>query len=695
VKHNCHWIQKYFARAIMVVLVALAIPSSGFATNFLFTAGSSKTAWLTGANWNPGGGPPGPLDVAEFDTTVPSTGDGGSQINFKNAVNNGPTNEAVGAIWVLPTRTSNNLFIGNGSSGTTATNGFLTLNGATINGTNNIVIENDSTGGSDITVTNVGAGGGASVTMGLVLANTTENIVVLNGNSSIGISDILSSSNGLTTPLTFAGLGTKQTTISGTANTFTGSIKVIGAEVDFNGNGSLGNSGNSITIDGGRFAVTTSADVSSHAIFLGGTAGTSVSASGAGTTITYTGVLADKPGATGILVKQGKGILALGGVSTYSGSTSNNNGTIQLTIGNNRLPSGTTLNLGQSASANLGVFDLNGFNQQIAGLNSISGINTNTLKNTVTNSGVTASTLTLGGNGIYAYGDGSTNNSGVIVGNINLVKNGSGTQILGDTNTYTGATTANTGTLALSGTGSIGNSPEITVAAGAIVDVSARNDDTLTLASGQTLDGFGTVTGIVTTLNGSTIATGNSNTIGILTVSSNLNLNGTTTMKLDKADVTNDTLSAGGTVTFGGTLTVTNLSGALVAGDSFQLFNASTYLGSFSAINLPALNAGLAWTNTLAVNGTLGVVTSSAPVSYLAINNITLSGANLLIGGTNQGSGTYYVLASTNVTLPLISWTAIATNVLNGSGNFTLTATNVIDPNAAQEFYILGTTNND
>jgi autotransporter-associated beta strand protein len=313
----------------------------------------------------------------------------------------------------------------------------------------------------------------------------------------------------------------------------------------------------------------------------------------------------------------------------------------------------------------------------------------------VTDSSATASTLTLGGSGTYAYGDGSTNNSGVIVGNINLVKNGAGTQILGDINTYTGTTTANAGILALSGTGSIDSTPEITVAAGAIVDVSARTDDTLTLTGGQTLDGFGTVTGIVMIASGSIIAPGNPNTIGTLTVSSNLNLNGTTMMKLDKIDVTNDTLSAGGTVTFGGTLTVTNLSGTLAAGDSFQLFNASTYLGSFSTITLPALNAGLAWTNTLAVNGTLSVVTSSAPVSYLAINNITLSGANLVIGGTNRGSGTYYVLATTNVTLPVASWTAIATNVLDGSGNFTLTATNVIDPGAAQEFYILGTTNNN
>jgi hypothetical protein len=218
----------------------------------------------------------------------------------------------------------------------------------------------------------------------------------------------------------------------------------------------------------------------------------------------------------------------------------------------------------------------------------------------------------------------------------------------------------------------------------------------LTLA-GQTLAGFGTVTGMVVVASGSTstIAPGSSNIIGTLTISSNLTLNGTTVMKLNETGGTNDVLSVGGTLTFGGTLIVTNLSGTLVAGDSFQLLNTSNCLGSFNTTNLPALNAGLAWTNSLGINGSLSVVSSSAPVSSLAITSFSLSGTNLVVGGTNQGTGTYYVMGSTNVALPLASWTAIATNVLSGSGNFTLTATNVINPNAAREFYILSTTNNN
>jgi hypothetical protein len=47
------------------------------------------------------------------------------------------------------------------------------------------------------------------------------------------------------------------------------------------------------------------------------------------------------------------------------------------------------------------------------------------------------------------------------------------------------------------------------------------------------------------------------------------------------------------------------------------------------------------------------------------------------------------------VALPITNWTAIATNVVSGSGNFTLTATNAINPNIPHEFYILSTTNNN
>jgi hypothetical protein len=72
------------------------------------------------------------------------------------------------------------------------------------------------------------------------------------------------------------------------------------------------------------------------------------------------------------------------------------------------------------------------------------------------------------------------------------------------------------------------------------------------------------------------------------------------------------------------------------------------------------------------------------------ITGIHLSGTNLVLNATNGlANGTYYVLMSTNVAQPLSQWTPLTTNVLSANGNFTITATNAVNPLAAQRFYTL------
>jgi len=74
------------------------------------------------------------------------------------------------------------------------------------------------------------------------------------------------------------------------------------------------------------------------------------------------------------------------------------------------------------------------------------------------------------------------------------------------------------------------------------------------------------------------------------------------------------------------------------------------------------------------------------------VASFSLSGDNLVLTGTNGQSGwTYYVLATTNLALPLSQWTPVATNFLSASGNFTITATNSVSPKRSQQFYILKT----
>ncbi len=81
---------------------------------------------------------------------------------------------------------------------------------------------------------------------------------------------------------------------------------------------------------------------------------------------------------------------------------------------------------------------------------------------------------------------------------------------------------------------------------------------------------------------------------------------------------------------------------------------------------------------------------SFQPAPELTILSATLSGTNLVITGANgQAGGAYVTLLSPEVTLPLSQWTPAATNILSVSGDFTFTATNVVDVKAPQRFYRL------
>ncbi len=76
----------------------------------------------------------------------------------------------------------------------------------------------------------------------------------------------------------------------------------------------------------------------------------------------------------------------------------------------------------------------------------------------------------------------------------------------------------------------------------------------------------------------------------------------------------------------------------------------------------------------------------------LVIASAALDGANLVLNGMGGvAGGTYCVLASTDLALPLGQWTCLAGNVLNAGGNFTITVTNAVNPRFRQRFYLLQT----
>jgi hypothetical protein len=155
-------------------------------------------------------------------------------------------------------------------------------------------------------------------------------------------------------------------------------------------------------------------------------------------------------------------------------------------------------------------------------------------------------------------------------------------------------------------------------------------------------------------------------------------------MELNKTAATNDVLQSEASVAYGGTLSLTNLSGTLALGDSFKLFSATNYTGAFTNLVPRTAGPGLRWeTSLLTNNGTL-VVALDGPI----ITNITWTGLNVVLAGTNGfPTNNYYVLTSTNLAVPLTNWARLTTNLFDVAGNFIFT--NAIDRAVPEQFYLL------
>jgi autotransporter-associated beta strand protein len=183
------------------------------------------------------------------------------------------------------------------------------------------------------------------------------------------------------------------------------------------------------------------------------------------------------------------------------------------------LPSSTVVTLGWDTTD--GTFDLNGYSQTIGGLEDAGSGNRQ-----VINSGAGASTLTINNTTNYTF-------AGVIQNHINLIKQGTGVQTLSGNNTYTGTTDVLRGTLALAKSDSnnnISGSSAIRVGSGATLNVTGLAGSLLRLATGQTLQGNGTVQGNVEAPAGSFLAAGMSP--GHLTITGNYTQAGTLLVEL-------------------------------------------------------------------------------------------------------------------------------------------------------------------
>ena len=163
---------------------------------------------------------------------------------------------------------------------------------------------------------------------------------------------------------------------------------------------------------------------------------------------------------------------------------------------------------------------------------------------------------------------------------------------------------------------------------------------------------------------------------------------GTAWMKINRASSPNSDRLVSATasiINYGGTLVVTNIGASLQTGDTFTLFSAATLNSSFTLV-LPNYYT---WnTSQLAVSGQVSVTAILPLPSITNVDYSGLAGGSITLNAVNgTPNGPVSVLTSTNLTLPLSSWTAVTTTTFDGSGNLSLPIT--VDPTLPQSFYLL------
>lgn len=400
------------------------------------------------------------------------------------------------------------------------------------------------------------------------------------------------------------------------------------------------------------------------------------------------------------LSKSGAGTLVLGASNTFTAGLTANAGITQLKPADyaNALASGSTVTINNGATVQVGAINCIGnstafvvnsggtltfqpYHCHVWGLTLNGGAITTSgsgkygsedfaLDVNATVGGTTPSTITLT-NGI-GIGSGARtitvadatsssatdltlSGAGALRNGGTFVKAGPGTMAITNANAHTGGTTVSEGTLLANNTSG-----------------SATGSGAVTVNTGATLGGTGIISG-ATTVAG--ILAPGANAIGTLTLNNTLGLNGSTTMEIHKTGSTliRDRVQGVTTLTFGGTLTVSATGDALAAGDSFPLFGATTYSGSFTSINLPPLGSGLAWDNTqLAVNGTISVISNGTPqsITFDPLTTRTFGDAPFNLTAT-ASSGLQVTYASSNTSVATISGSTVT---IVGVGTSTITA---------------------
>jgi fibronectin-binding autotransporter adhesin len=274
-----------------------------------------------------------------------------------------------------------------------------------------------------------------------------------------------------------------------------------------------------------------------------------------------------------------------------------------------------------------------------------------------------AGSITLGNFGgltVVSTSGNSSTFSGTISGAAGVTKAGPATLTLNGSNTYSGATMINAGSLAVGPSGSIAASPTVNVAAGAIFDVTAVPGGYI-VPAGQTITGAGTVSvagGTALTLNGGAALSGGTSGVGALTVNggtltfntgsalnvsatapgANSFINVTGALNLASNGIAVNIYQAGTSSAYNADGTYTLATYASLAGSTSNLLSFSTldlsklynYSASSGSLTVSISDTGVIWTGNSSLNwsDSGNWSTSAAPVN----------GQVLIFAGSNTGN---------------------------------------------------------
>lgn len=269
---------------------------------------------------------------------------------------------------------------------------------------------------------------------------------------------------------------------------------------------------------------------------------------------------------------------------------------------------------------------------------------------------------------------------------LSLTKAGTGVWSLNAANTYTGATTIQSGTLVLGGTGSISSSARIDIAAGATLDVQAVRG--FALSSNQALSGSGTILGNLVDAAGVVITPGGS-AFGTLAFANDLAFNGGGTVQLQLAatntagDGVNDLLTVGGNLALNAATTFEIIPTAGRLASNYQLVSYSgTLSGSVANLTLAhSTRFTLTADSSTAGQINLNVTGSAQSLTWAGDNGANLWNVNSAANWNGGAEKFYHVDSvlfddSTDSTAITITGTVIPNRVtVNGTKNYTFVGT--------------------